>query len=222
MADEEPKQRAKHYGKPHASHQQTDGKWIPAFLKAYEENNCIMSRACDAVPVDRRTVKVWREKDPEFEAAIEECKERLRDKIRHTILERSLDGTTRPIYQGGKLVGGEKVYDNKLLMWMAERQIPEEFHINQRLELGSGEKPLVFKFELGEAKGELLEEAEVVEAEAIEETEPEKQRYLLAPDEIHPDVPQGIHDYARRQRAIRELQERLGGDNPPEGEADGS
>ena len=48
------------------------------FLKAYKVNMCNISKACEAVPIDRRTFYRWIEK-PKFKEQVEEIDESLTD-----------------------------------------------------------------------------------------------------------------------------------------------
>jgi hypothetical protein len=49
------------------------------FLKAYKLNMCNISKACEAVPIDRKTFYVWIKKYPKFKQAVADIDESLTD-----------------------------------------------------------------------------------------------------------------------------------------------
>lgn len=71
--------------------------------------------ACDKIRINRRTVIDWCEKDPAFARAYEDAKEDGLDVLEDEAVRRGVEGVTRPIYQGGELVGHEQVYSDKML-----------------------------------------------------------------------------------------------------------
>ena len=51
------------------------------FLKAYKNNICNISRACEAVNIDRKTFYNWLDKYPKFKEQVEEVNESLTDMV---------------------------------------------------------------------------------------------------------------------------------------------
>ena len=49
------------------------------FLKAYKVNMCNISKACEAIPIDRRTFYRWIEKCPKFKEQVVDIDESLTD-----------------------------------------------------------------------------------------------------------------------------------------------
>lgn len=83
-----------------------------------------------------------------FRFQLELCREKLRDTIRHEVIRRALEPERVPIITRGKVIGYQEKWDNRHLEWVAERMLPEEFHLPSRTESGHrGE--LEFKLELG-------------------------------------------------------------------------
>lgn len=77
--------------------------------------------------VSRRTAYNHRAADPEFlsawNAAVDEAIELLEAEARR----RAVDGTDRPVYQGGKLVGYVREYSDTLLMFLLKGHRPEQY-----------------------------------------------------------------------------------------------
>lgn len=44
-----------------------------------------------------------------------------------TMQQRAITGTLKPVYHQGKVVGHERVHDNRLGMWMLERLDPDKY-----------------------------------------------------------------------------------------------
>ena len=63
-------------------------------------------------------------RDPEFAAQVEEAKRHALAKVEKVIFDHSTEGVQRPIYQMGRLVGYETVFDHKLLLAQAQRLDP--------------------------------------------------------------------------------------------------
>lgn len=60
-------------------------------------------------------------RDPEFAAEVEAARAEALSRLEKTAYERGLHGHQRPIYQRGRLVGHETVYDNALLLRVLAR-----------------------------------------------------------------------------------------------------
>jgi len=101
-------------------------KWPPLFLEALAELG-VVSYACKAARVSRSTVYERREKDAVFRAAWDEAAEIAADMLEQEAHRRAVEGTARPVYQGGKLVGAERQYSDTLLMFLLKARRPEKF-----------------------------------------------------------------------------------------------
>jgi hypothetical protein len=93
------------------------GLWVDAFLAALAEHG-VINRACEAVGIDRQTVWIRRQKNPDFAAQCELAIEMSADKLEQEARRRALEGVEEPVYQGGQLVGTRLVYSDSLLALM--------------------------------------------------------------------------------------------------------
>ena len=108
--------------------------------------------AAEAAGVSRWLCYDWKQRDPVFAAAWDAALERSLDDLEVKILDRALDGVPRPVYQGGKLVGHEQVYDHRLAEYILTRRRPEKWgdrslldvnvtvHLAERLEQAAAER----------------------------------------------------------------------------------
>lgn len=107
-----------------------------AFLAALADTG-IICRACEVSGVGRSTVYEWRE-DPAFEArfrlAVDEATERLELEARR----RALEGTDKPVYQGGQLVGYIREYSDTLLIFTLKALKPDKYRDNAKVEHSGG------------------------------------------------------------------------------------
>ena len=72
-------------------------------------------RAAQAAGVGRRTVYDWLKQDEAFERLHAEALEDALDALEEEARRRAVDGILKPVYQGGRLVGGIREYSDTLL-----------------------------------------------------------------------------------------------------------
>lgn len=153
--------------------------WEEQFFEALGQYG-IISDACRAAAIPVNLVVSLRKSDPDFALRFEDTMDSVRDKVRRALMERSIDGVVKPVYQLGKLVGYEVEHDNKLLMFVAERLLRDEFHLEKEKAIGTG-TPIRFEFVLGEkpdVEGE-IEDAEMLEIESssrVDEHPPDEEK----------------------------------------------
>ena len=100
------------------------------FLEALAESGsaCAAARAATPHPTGRRggysSFQALAARDPEFAAAVVEARSRALGKVEDAIMRRAVEGVRRPVYQGGVLVGHERVYSDPLLLRLAARLDP--------------------------------------------------------------------------------------------------
>ena len=138
--------------------------WAHTFLTAYAgpEAYGTITRAAKAAGTTAKTVQARRNTDIVFDELMRDAEESIRDTVRHEIFRRALDPNERPIYQRGEIVGTVQEYDTKHLEWLAERFMPEEFHIATKIELlNPGGGPADFTFRMSES--DEIEDADVRE-----------------------------------------------------------
>jgi hypothetical protein len=94
-----------------------------------------IAAACRAERIGRRTAYDWRERDEDFakawDAAIEEGSDILEDEARR----RAHDGVTKPVYQGGALVGVVREYSDTLLIFLLKARRPQKFRDNVKVDV---------------------------------------------------------------------------------------
>jgi len=61
-----------------------------------------------------------------------------------------LEPSERPVFHQGRQVGVIQEWDTKHLEWVAERLLPEEFHLPTRIE-SQGDSEVEFKLQLNPA-----------------------------------------------------------------------
>lgn len=138
------------------------GDWAITFLEAYAGPDAYgtISKAARVAGVHPKAIARRRQDDTVFAELMTQVEDEIRDLVRHEVFRRALEPTERPIFQRGEMVGTIQEYDNRHLEWLAERFMPEEFHLSTKIELsgtaGSGD----FEFRMSE-RDEDEEQAEV-------------------------------------------------------------
>jgi hypothetical protein len=107
--------------------------WKTKFTAALAES-CNVTAACDAAGVARSSAYEARTKDREFAKAWDDALEQGVDTLELEARRRAVDGVARPVYQGGKLVGAERVYSDTLLQFLLRAHRPERFSERYRIE----------------------------------------------------------------------------------------
>ncbi len=88
-----------------------------AFLAAYAQLGTI-THACEAAGIGRTQHYDWMREDPEYPHLFSEAGKRAKDALVREATRRAIEGTDKPVYQGGKLVG--IVTDRDLRMAVVE------------------------------------------------------------------------------------------------------
>lgn len=104
------------------------------FLNALGDIGSI-TQACKKSRVPRSTIYTWLSEDKEFEKKHEEICQLVLGLLEDEAHRRAVEGTTRPIYQGGKKVGTIKEYSDTLLVVLLKARAPEKYRdrISQEL-----------------------------------------------------------------------------------------
>lgn len=124
--------------------------WAAKFLAAWPENYFAVGPTCQAAGVHPRTFHARLKHDSTFAALYDDLVDQAKDAIRSELHRRAIDGIERPVYQGGRVVGSITEYDNKHLEWLAERLMPEEYHLPLRIEFARPDEA-DFVFRMGES-----------------------------------------------------------------------
>jgi len=97
---------------------------IERWLADYGKNGN-QTHACEVAGISSASIALWRKNSPEFLKAFERATAAYCDTLRKACHRRAVKGTKKPIYQGGKLVGYERRYSDKLLTNMMQAHVPE-------------------------------------------------------------------------------------------------
>ena len=110
------------------------------FLRAFRDYGIVGAAAAKA-KCGRRTVYQWLERDPKFKALYLEAYEDAVDMLETEARRRGVEGTDRPVYQGGKRVGYEREYSDSLLILLLKGKKPDTYR-DRHEHTGPGGQPL--------------------------------------------------------------------------------
>lgn len=96
------------------------------FLKAFAAGANV-TKACRFARVGRRTLYTWLEQHPRFKAMYDEALEMASDELEEEARRRAVDGTDKPVYQGGQLVGHIREYSDTLLALLLKGTKPDKY-----------------------------------------------------------------------------------------------
>ena len=116
---------------------------------------CNRSKSAKHAGVHPKTIAYRRDHDPAFADLLQQADEALTEAVEQVAVERILNGTERPVFQHGEIVGHIRVVDNRLLQWWLERRATEKYHIATRVEHVNPDTPGAFVFRLGDKPLEL-------------------------------------------------------------------
>jgi hypothetical protein len=120
--------------------QETDQK--ARYLRAVEQVGTLRA-GCKAARVSHNTVYAWRELDEVFAMAENQARSTFADGLEEEVVRRARDGYDRPVYQGGELVGYERVYSDNLLWKLLQAVRPEKYRDKLDLNVASVVKEVV-------------------------------------------------------------------------------
>lgn len=126
------------------------------FLEALSYNGNVTESA-KAAGITRACAYIWRDKHPDFAEDWEAAHEEAVDRLEAEAWKRATEGTSKPVYQQGQLVGHIQQYSDTLLIFLMKGHNPERYKDRAQVEhMGS--------IEIDDAKnrlGELLGGSEV-------------------------------------------------------------
>lgn len=94
------------------------------FLLALTEKPDVLA-ACKRAGLPRTTAYAYRRQHPEFMKAWDDALEQGLDALEHAYIARALNGTRRPVFQGGKLVGHEPQFNDRATEFILSRRRPD-------------------------------------------------------------------------------------------------
>lgn len=114
-----------------------------------------LTKSAKAAGVHPKAIKRRIETDLLFADLKEQADLALLHALEEEAFRRARDGTERPIFQHGEVVGHVREVDNRLLQWLLERLAPEKYHLATLVEHVSPDTPGAFTFRLGDKPLEL-------------------------------------------------------------------
>jgi hypothetical protein len=103
-----------------------DVRWHPAFLEVLAKTSNVAA-ACRAVKIDWHTAQEHRQKFEDFRLLWHECEQMGVEELHAVAVDHALNGTKKPVFQGGVEVGEILEFDHRLLEWLLQRKRPAEF-----------------------------------------------------------------------------------------------
>lgn len=97
-----------------------------AFLAAFAELGTV-THAAQSVGIDRKRHYEWMDTDPEYPHLFSEAGVKAKEAMVREARRRAIEGTEKPIYQGGKLVGTIREYSDTLLIFLMKGAMPETY-----------------------------------------------------------------------------------------------
>lgn len=119
--------------------------------------------AAEQAGIHRATPYAWREADPEFAKAWQIALDAGTDRLEDEAWRRAAEGTERPVFQAGALVGRTREYSDLLMIFLLKGRRPEKYRDNSKLEV-TGNITLTALVE--QAAQRRIEQAELLELKA--------------------------------------------------------
>lgn len=112
------------------------------FLETYEATGNI-SRSADLAGISNGTHYRWLKEDPEYAAMFEEAHARACDALEAEARRRAVEGTERPVFYKGRIVGYIREYSDRLLELLLKAKKPHEYKERTATEIsGPGGGPI--------------------------------------------------------------------------------
>lgn len=97
-----------------------------AFLAAFTKLGTL-THAAEAAGCDRGQHYRWMDTDPEYPHLFSEASKSAHDNLEREAVRRAVEGTEKPVYQGGKLVGTIREYSDTLLIFIMKGAMPSKY-----------------------------------------------------------------------------------------------
>ena len=104
-----------------------------AFIEKFREC-CNVAESCRYIGYDRSTVRVWKEKIPEFAAAWADAEADAIDRLEREAWRRAVDGYDEPVVHQGVVVDSFKKYSDKMLEILLKGHKPEKYVERKQIE----------------------------------------------------------------------------------------
>lgn len=96
------------------------------FIRKLRET-CNVTLAASTVPMSRRNVYEWRDRDAKFAAAMDDAIESATDALEAEARRRGLQGYDEPVFYKGKRVAAVRRYSDHLLEQLLKAHRPDKF-----------------------------------------------------------------------------------------------
>lgn len=100
--------------------------WKREFFKALGECG-VVTYSAKRAGVSVTTIQRYRKSDPKFLERFDDALESAVEAMELEARRRAVDGTAKPVYQGGKLVGHIQEYSDVLLIFLLKANRPEKY-----------------------------------------------------------------------------------------------
>lgn len=97
-----------------------------AFLEALK-NTCNITKACELSNLGRTSAYEWRDDEPEFAAEWQKALDVAGDLLEEEAVRRAKEGTLKPVFQGGQLVGHIQEYSDTLMIFLLKGAKPKKY-----------------------------------------------------------------------------------------------
>lgn len=141
--------------------------WDKSFLAALRIHGNV-TVACHVCDIDRSTAYRRREEDADFKLAWDDALEAAGDWLEHEARRRAEEGTLKPIYFKGQLVGFEQEYSDQLMALMLKGAKPDKYSekLTIRIEPADAEVLKHFGKTAAEAFSDMIEDLRAVKLAA--------------------------------------------------------
>lgn len=104
------------------------------FLCLFSETGNV-SESAKKAGLNRQYLYDFRDENPDFAEAWEECKKRAREVLKDEALRRAVKGVLEPVFYKGKKCGSVRKYSDSLLALLIKAAFPDEFAERRKDEL---------------------------------------------------------------------------------------
>jgi hypothetical protein len=126
--------------------------------------------ACERCNIDRSTHYDWLKRFPDYKEAFDAVRAETAQILEDEAWRRAVEGTEKPIYQGGRLVGTVREYSDSLMTWLLRGLNPQRY--GERMEV------------TGNASGPAIQVIVMQAGQQI--AQPAERDHLRAPKELPP------------------------------------
>jgi hypothetical protein len=103
---------------------------------------CNVTKACELSGLARTSAYEWRDDDKDFAAEWQKSLDVAADLLEEEAVRRARDGTRKPVFQGGELVGHVQEYSDTLMIFLLKGAKPKKYNDRLALTGADGEGPV--------------------------------------------------------------------------------